>query len=198
MQDTPFEFSPSLWMTALFAIALVASVMLKFWLASRQVRHVARHRGAVPAAFAPQIALADHQKAADYTIAQARLGLLELAWGTAILLGWTLLGGLHALNQALLAWFDGRFTSALPQQLALLACFSIIGSVMDLPFSLYRTFVLEQRFGFNRVTPKLWLIDAVKGLFFSTLIGLPLAALALWVMGTGGFGPGASGWASAS
>lgn len=186
MQDTPFEFSPSLWMTALFAFALVASVMLKFWLVSRQVRHVAQHRGTVPEAFAKQVTLTDHQKAADYTIAQARLGLLELAWGTAILLGWTLLGGLHALNQALLAWFDGRFTSALPQQLALLACFFIIGSVIDLPFSLYRTFVLEQRFGFNRVTPKLWLIDAVKGLLFSTLIGLPLAALALWVMGTTG------------
>lgn len=186
MQDTPFEFSPSLWMTTLFAFALMASVMLKFWLVCRQVRHVAQHRGTVPVAFAQQITLTDHQKAADYTIAQARLGLLELAWGTAILLGWTLLGGLHVLNQALLAWFDGRFTSALPQQLALLACFSIIGSVIDLPFSLYRTFVLEQRFGFNRVTPKLWLIDAVKGLLFSALIGLPLGALALWVMGATG------------
>lgn len=186
MQDTPFEFSPSLWMTILFAVTLVASVMLKFWLATRQVRHVARHRDAVPAAFAKHIPLADHQKAADYTIAQARLGLLELAWGTAVLMGWTLLGGLHALNQTLLAWFDGRFSSALPQQLALLMGFSVIGSVIDLPFSLYRTFVLEQRFGFNRMTAKLWLIDAVKGLFFSALIGLPLAALALWVMGATG------------
>jgi STE24 endopeptidase len=186
MQDTPFEFSPSLWMTTFFAVTLVASVMLKFWLASRQVRHVARHRHAVPAAFANHIALADHQKAADYTIAQARLGLLELAWGTAVLLGWTLLGGLHALNQALLNWFDTPLDSALPQQLALLAAFSIIGSAIDLPFSLYRTFVLEQRFGFNRMTATLWLIDAVKGLFFSVLIGLPLAALALWVMGATG------------
>ena len=96
MQDTAFEFTPSLWMTTLFALTLVASVVLKFWLATRQVRHVAQHRDTVPLAFASHIALADHQKAADYTMAQARLGLLELAWGTVVILGWTLLGGLHA------------------------------------------------------------------------------------------------------
>ena len=73
---------------------------MKFWLASRQIRHVARHRDAVPAAFAQAITLAAHQKAADYTIAKTRFGLLEMAWGAAVLLGWTLLGGLDALNQA--------------------------------------------------------------------------------------------------
>ena len=186
MQDTAFEFTPSLWMTTLFALTLVASVVLKFWLATRQVRHVAQHRDTVPLAFASHIALADHQKAADYTIAQARLGLLELAWGTVVILGWTLLGGLHALNQALLGWFGAPMESSLLQQLALLVCFSVMGSVVDLPFSLYRTFVLEQRFGFNRMTPRLWLIDGLKGLAFSALIGLPLAAGALWVMATTG------------
>lgn len=186
MQDTAFEFTPSLWMTTLFALTLVASVVLKFWLATRQVRHVAQHRDTVPLAFASHIALADHQKAADYTMAQARLGLLELAWGTVVILGWTLLGGLHALNQALLGWFGAPLESSLLQQLALLVCFSVISSVVDLPFSLYRTFVLEQRFGFNRMTPRLWLIDGLKGLAFSALIGLPLAAAALWVMATTG------------
>ncbi|WP_296508870.1 M48 family metallopeptidase [Rhodoferax sp.] len=186
MQDNAFEFSPSLWMTTVFALALVASVALKFWLATRQIRHVAQHRNAVPAVFASHIALQDHQKAADYTIAQARLGLLELAWGTVVILGWTLLGGLHALNQALLGWFDTNLDSSLVQSLALLVSFSVIGSLLDLPFSLYRTFVVEQRFGFNRVTPRLWLADALKGLLFSALIGLPLAALALWVMAATG------------
>lgn len=186
MQDNAFEFSPSLWMTTVFALALVASVALKFWLATRQIRHVARHRSTVPTAFASHIALQDHQKAADYTIAQARLGLLELAWGTVVILGWTLLGGLHALNQALLGWFNTSLDSSLVQSLALLVSFSVIGSLVDLPFSLYRTFVVEQRFGFNRVTPRLWLADALKGLAFSALIGLPLAALALWVMAATG------------
>ena len=122
-----------------FAVALVASLLLKFWLATRQMRHVAQHRGAVPAAFADRITLASHQKAADYTIAQGRLGLLELAWGTVVTLGWTLMGGLSALNQLL----GPRFASGIAQQVALLAAFTIINTVIDLPFSLYRTFVLS-------------------------------------------------------
>jgi STE24 endopeptidase len=93
---------------------------VKFWLASRQVRHVARHRGTVPAAFAQTITLAAHQKAADYTIAKARFGLVEMAWSTALLLGWTLLGGLDLLNRLLLSWMGGGML----QQLALLAAFA--------------------------------------------------------------------------
>ena len=101
----------SLLMTAAFALALVASVILKFWLATRQVRHVAQHRATVPAAFQAQISLEAHHKAADYTIAQGRLGLLELAFGTAVTLGWTLLGGLSWLNQTLMQWMAPAYCS---------------------------------------------------------------------------------------
>nr|WP_315478478.1 M48 family metallopeptidase [uncultured Rhodoferax sp.] len=186
MTDASPVTNYSVLMTAAFALALVASVMLKFWLATRQMRHVARHRDAVPAAFQAQISLEAHHKAADYTIAQGRLGLLELAFSTAMVLGWTLLGGLNTLNQTLLSWFNTSLDSALPQQLALLGAFGLIGAIIDLPFSLYRTFVLEQRFGFNRMTARLWIGDALKGLMFSVVIGLPLAALALWVMAATG------------
>jgi len=186
MPETTFDLTPSLWMTTVFALALLASVALKLWLATRQVRFVSQHRSAVPSAFAAQISLDEHQKAADYTIAKTRLGLLELAWATAVLLGWTLLGGLNALNQSLQGEMGGAFSHAMPQQLALLVCFSVIGTVIDLPFSLYRTFVLEQRFGFNRMTAALWIADAIKGAVFGALIGLPLAALALWVMAATG------------
>ncbi len=165
-----------------FAILLMAGVLLKFWLATRQMRHVASHRHAVPDAFAGRITLDNHQKAADYTIAQGRMGLLELAWGTALTLGWTLLGGLSALNQALAQWI----APGLAQQVALLAAFAIIGSVIDLPFTLYRTFVLEQRFGFNKTTPALWLKDLLKSAVLAVVIGLPLAALVLWMMGATG------------
>ena len=183
MQDATFMSTPSLILTIGFAIALVAALVLKVWLASRQMRHVALHRGAVPAAFAGQISLESHQKAADYTLAQGRLGLLELAFGTAVTLVWTLLGGLNWLNQLLLQWSS----PGLAQQLALLVSFSVIGSFVDLPFSLYRTFVLEQAFGFNKTTWKLWLLDAAKGALLGALIGLPLGALVLWMMGaTGG------------
>lgn len=168
--------------TALFAAALVGGLLLKLWLATRQIRHVAFHREAVPAAFAERISLAAHQKAADYTIAKSRLGILELAFGAAVLLGWTLLGGLDLLNQALLSWLGPGLT----QQLALLASFVVIGGIIDLPFSLYGTFVLEEKFGFNKMTFKLWLLDAIKGAFIGALIGLPIAALILWLMGAAG------------
>ena len=168
--------------TIAFALALVAGVLLKMWLASRQIRHVAQHRASVPAAFADRITLAAHQKAADYTITKSRLGLLELAFGTAVLLGWTLLGGLDWLNQALLA----RMGPGMGQQLALLGSFVLIGGIIDLPFTLYQTFVVEERFGFNKMTPKLWLGDLLKSSVIGVLIGLPIAAVILWLMGAAG------------
>jgi STE24 endopeptidase len=175
--------SPSLLFTSLFAVCLVLTLLVKFWLSSRQVRHVAQHRNAVPPAFAEAISLPAHQKAADYTVAKARLGLLELALGTAVLLGWTLLGGLSALSELLMQTLDVGMT----QQLALLVAFVVIGGVIDLPMSWYQTFVLEDRFGFNKTTLKLWLMDMVKGILIGAVIGLPIAAFILWVMAaTGG------------
>ncbi len=171
--------SPSSTLTLLFAAALLIGMALKFWLASRQIRHVAQHSDAVPAAFAHQISLAAHQKAAHYTIAKSRFGLLELALGAAVLLGWTLLGGLDTLNQ----WLMGQVGAGLWQQLALLAAFAFIGSLIDLPMTLYQTFVLEERFGFNKMTFKLWLVDLLKSSLIGAAIGLPIVALILWVMG---------------
>jgi STE24 endopeptidase len=174
--------SPSIALTYLFAAALVAGLLLKFWLASRQVRHVATHRGAVPPAFAEAISLDAHQKAADYTLARSRFGLIEMAWSAAVLLGWTLLGGLDLLNQGLRAWLG----HGMWQQLALLAAFSLIGGLLELPFSLWQTFKLEAKFGFNNMTLRLWVIDGLKGIALGAAIGLPLAALILWLMEVAG------------
>ncbi len=170
-----------LW-TLAFAAALLGGLGVKFWLATRQIRHVARHRNQVPADFAGTVALSAHQKAADYTVTKSRIGLLEAAFGAAVLLGWTLLGGLDLLNKALLSALGPGMT----QQLALLACFAVIGGLIDLPFTLYNTFVVEERFGFNKTTWRLWLTDAVKGLVLGALIGLPIAWLILWLMGAAG------------
>lgn len=169
-------------LTLAFAAFLVASLAVKFWLATRQVRHVARHRDAVPPAFAGTVSLAAHQKAADYTMAKSRLGLLETAFGAAVLLAWTLLGGLDALNRVLVAWLGTGMT----QQLALLVAFALIGGLLELPFSLYGTFVVEERFGFNKMTWKLWLGDLLKSTLLGAVIGLPIAALILWLMGAAG------------
>jgi STE24 endopeptidase len=174
--------SAALLFTFAFALALAAGLVVKFWLATRQVRHVARHRDAVPAAFAQAITLAAHQKAADYTVAKTRFGLLEMAWGTAVLLGWTLLGGLDLLNKLLMEWMGGGML----QQLALLSAFALISGLLDLPFTLWQTFRLEERFGFNKMTWRLWLLDGAKSLLLGALIGLPIAALILWLMGAAG------------
>jgi STE24 endopeptidase len=175
----------SFYLTLVFAAALVATLALKFWLASRQVRHVARHRGTVPEPFRGTVGLAAHQRAADYTLAKARFGLVSLAFGTAVLLGWTLLGGLDALNEALRGALLPR-SGGMAYQLALLGGFAVIGALLELPFDLYATFRIEQRFGFNRMTWRLYLADMAKGALVGVLIGLPLAAAMLWVMSATG------------
>ncbi len=182
MTDDSLFSQLSFGMTIAFATALVAGLLLKFWLATRQIRHVALHRGAVPAGFASRITLEAHQKAADYTLVLTRFGMLELAWGAALVLAWTLLGGLSWLNQELLQWFQPGLT----QQVALLLAFTAAGMLLDLPFGLYKTFVIEQRFGFNKTTTRLWLQDLLKSLVVGLLIGLPLASLILWMMGATG------------
>jgi STE24 endopeptidase len=168
--------------TLVFAVALLSSLATRYWLATRQVRHVALHRDEVPDAFAATVSLSAHQKAADYTLAKARVDLLEMAFGAAVLLGWTLLGGLDSLNQTLLAALDEGMT----QQLALLMAFAAIGGLLDLPFSLYRTFRIEADFGFNKTSLGLWLADLAKGVLLGAVIGLPIAALILWLMGAAG------------
>jgi len=172
-------------LTSVFSAALVLGLLVKLYLSSRQIRHVAHHRETVPAAFSATISLAAHQKAADYTLTKARFGLLELAFGTAVLLGWTLLGGLDALNQTLAgtglaAW------GPLAQQLALVAGFGLVSGALDLPFTLYSTFRIEERFGFNKMSFKLWLGDLLKSTLVGIVIGLPIVALILWLMGSAG------------
>ena len=174
----------TLW-AVVFAAALVLGVLLKLYLSWRQARHVWQHRGQVPAAFAQAITLQAHQKAADYTLAKSRLGTAELAWSTVILLGWTLLGGLSALD-ALVGASPVAQWGPLAQQVALVAAFALIGAVLDLPLSWYSTFVLEERFGFNKMTPGLWLGDLLKSSLVGAVIGLPILALILWLMGSTG------------
>ncbi|SHH12689.1 M48 family metallopeptidase [Massilia sp. CF038] len=166
----------------LFVSFFVLTLVLRFWLASRQLRHVMAHRNAVPAEFAAKIPLEAHQKAADYTAAKTRFGLVNLLFSSAVLIGFTLLGGLQWLSQALLPLTG----PGMAYQLALLAAFSVISGVLDLPFDYYRQFVLEQRFGFNKMTRSLWLLDMVKGTALGAAIGLPLVWVVLVLMDKSG------------
>ena len=165
-----------------FAALLLAGLATRFWLASRQVRHVATYRHAVPSPFDRTITLSAHQKAADYTIAKLRVGLIDAALAAAILVGWTLMGGLNTLNQWLIGWMG----QGLHQQLALLVAFVAVGGLLELPLTWYRVFRLEERFGFNRMTPKLWIMDGLKGIGVGLVIGLPVAAVVIWLMDSAG------------
>ncbi len=169
-------------LTVILAVGLLAHVLLKFGLNIRQVRHVAQHRAQVPAAFASTLTLQDHQKAADYTLAKIRVSQWDIAIDAACLLGWTLLGGLDALQQGLTVWLGSGMT----QQIALVLAFSFIGGLIGLPLSLYQTFVLEQSFGFNKMTWGLWFSDSIKGMALGLLLGVPMVWLMLWLMQAGG------------
>ena len=161
---------------------LIANLLTKLWLNNRQIKHVIRHRSEVPKAFAETISLEAHQKATNYTLAKAKIGLIDLAIDAVTLLGWTLLGGLDFLNQITIDWLG----HGLLQQIVLVVSFSLIGGLIGLPLSLYQTFSIEQRFGFNHTTPKLWVSDLIKGLALGLVLGLPILWLVLWLMKSGG------------
>jgi STE24 endopeptidase len=168
-----------------FAAAVLAWLAVHLWLASRQVHHVARHRERVPAAFAGSVPAEAQRRAADYTIAKTRLSMLATAVSAAVLVGWTLLGGLDALNTALRGSLV-PLVGTMGYQLALLGAVTLIGSALELPLAWAATFRLEQRFGFNRMSQRLWWLDQFKGAVVGAVVLLPLAALLLWLMGRAG------------
>jgi STE24 endopeptidase len=161
-----------------FVVFLLLTLGLRYWLARRHIGHVLRHRDAVPAEFAEKIPLSAHQKAADYTVAKTRFGLWAALWNTLVLTGFTLLGGLQALSTALLHVAG----PGMVHQILLIVAFAIVSGALDLPFSYYRQFVLEERFGFNKMTLGLWIADAIKGGLIGAVIGLPLVWVVLTLM----------------
>jgi len=165
--------------TILFLSALAATTAVQLWLALRQIRHVARHRELVPASFAQRIGLTAHARAADYTMARTRLGIFETLVGVPVLLGFTLFGGLQLLDSAAAALFPA---SQMAAQVAFISAVIMIGAALDLPFSWHRQFGIERRFGFNRMTPALFLADLAKATVIGALLGLPLLMAVLWLM----------------
>jgi STE24 endopeptidase len=168
--------------TYLFLLALAASLGVRFWLAARHIAHVRKHRETVPDSFAGRVPLEDHHKAADYTLTNTRVGRIALLYDSLLLLGWTLGGGLE--------WLDNSWRAAELQPvvtgIAVMFSAVLIMTVLDLPFSLYHTFVVEERFGFNRSTPAVFVTDLLKNALLLVIIGGPLIALALWIMEASG------------
>lgn len=165
--------------TQIFLFALAANVAVHCWLKLRQLRHIATHRPTVPAAFTSRITLAEHHKAADYSSAKARLALLELLVGTLVLLWFTLGGLLQQIDQLCAEYLpNGGYVHGL----ALIAAALVVSFLIHLPLDLYQRFGLEARFGFNKLTPQLWLLDLFKQSLLAIVIGGPLLLAVLWLM----------------
>ena len=173
---------PTWTLTLALILLLVAHTLARWLLASRQIHHIARHADAVPADFASSIGLPEHRKAAHYSLAKLRLSVADVALDAVVLLGWTLLGGLEALNQVLLLWLG----PGMSQEIALVLAFVLIGGLIHLPLSWLETFGIEERFGFNRSTPSLWLSDLIKGVMLGLLLGVPILWVVLTLMAAGG------------
>ena len=165
-----------------FVVCLAVSLGARLWLSRRQIAHVRSHRGAVPAAFAGRIPDAAHAKAADYTVAKETLGEIETCVDALLLLALTLGGGLATL----FAWTESIVVSPLWRDVLLLAGIAVISGIVGLPFAWWQTFRVEERFGFNRTTLKLWLTDLVKMVLIAVVLGLPVALVAVWLMKNAG------------
>jgi STE24 endopeptidase len=162
----------------IFFAALAIATATRLWLAGRHVGHVRAHRGRVPDAFSADIALADHQKAADYSAAKTQFAMVDTAVGAAIALALTFGGGLQVLHEVSAPWAP----EGIPRGLVFIALLGLALTAIDLPFDYYRAFVIESRFGFNKMTRRLFFIDAVKGLLVGACLLLPLAAVVIWLM----------------
>ncbi|MEK6663266.1 MAG: M48 family metallopeptidase [Pseudomonadota bacterium] len=168
--------------TLIFLAALALATALQFWLARRHIAYILTHKTQVPAAFSDKIGLEAHQKAADYTVAKTRLSLIHIALDTVVLLAFTLGGGIEWLTQA----WQGVFDSPLLEGTALLLSTLILMSAIEIPLSLYRAFGLEAQFGFNKLTPGLFVLDLVKQAALGLALGVPLVLGVLWLMGAMG------------
>jgi STE24 endopeptidase len=161
-----------------FVAALALATATKLWLGVRHLRHIEQHRENVPAAFSNDISIEAHRKAADYSSTKTRLGLFTTVFESMVILLLTFGDGLQLLHNLTAGWF----APGVARGIALIALLALVMAIIDIPFAWYRTFVIEQRYGFNKMTPRLFVIDGLKHAALAAVIGLPLVACVLWLM----------------
>lgn len=164
--------------TLFFIASLALTTVAKLWLARRHLAHIAAHRDAVPEAFRSKVSLEEHHKAANYTSAKTRFDMTSTLFDTTLLFAFTVMGGIQFVSDLCFGWFD----TPLLQGVATIVAVMLISSVLEAPFGLYRTFVIEEFFGFNKMTVALYIKDAAKGLLLGLVLGLPLLFGVLWLM----------------
>ena len=172
----PFLIMPIF--TIIFLLTLVSAVSIRVWLATRHIRYVHTHRNSVPENFSSQISLDAHQKAADYTCAKTRLNYANICLDTLLLLILTLGGGLNALN----SFWSNWFSAPLLQGMIFILGTVLLMGLVEIPINYYRTFVIEKKFGFNKMTHSMFFVDLIKQGLLGILLGLPLLFGALWLM----------------
>jgi len=164
--------------TYIFISALALTTLTKLWLSQRHLTHVAAHRDTVPDVFSGKIQLTDHQKAADYTSVKTRFDRLGVLFDVILLLSFTLAGGIQLIANLCNEWFN----TPIIQGAATITIVMVLYSILESPFNLYRVFVIEARFGFNKMTFMLYIKDALKGIVIAIALGLPLLLGVLWLM----------------
>lgn len=162
----------------LFILALLLSLVIQLWLANRQSNSVTSNRLTVPKAFIEQISLEQHQKAADYTVAKLFINKIELIYGAILILAWTLGGGLELMDNFIRSFAQNEIITGL----AVIFGIMLISAILDLPFTLYRTFAIEQRFGFNRMTAIQFIKDMLMQTVLTLILAVPLVGGILWLM----------------
>lgn len=165
-------------LSQIFLLIVVFVTLLKLYLARRQSLAIKAHINQVPDIFSQNISLKDHQKAANYNLAKLRLGNIENIFSAIILLIFTLGGGIELINTKL----TGLSSNALTYGVAVIVVFTVINAIIGIPFSLYSTFNIEQKFGFNKTTVKLFILDLIKTALISCILGIPFLYLVLWLM----------------
>ena len=170
--------------TVVFLTALALATATRLWLGARHRAHIQRHRDQVPAEFADDISLEAHRRAADYSCAKTHLTLVGTAFDCVVILVLTIGGGLQLLHEITAGWF----APGVARGVALVVLLAAVMTVIDIPFGWYRTFGIEQRFGFNKMTPALFAIDTLKHAALAAALGIPLVACILWIMEQAGDG----------
>ena len=164
--------------SVVFLAALALATVTKLWLGRRHVTHIRRHRGRVPAEFANDISLEAHHKAADYSSAKTRFAVIGVLFECVVILTLTFGGALQLLHDFTSRWFE----PGVMRGVALMVSLATVMTIIDIPFGWYRTFGIEQRFGFNKMTPAMFIADALKHAVLAAAIGIPLIVCILWVM----------------
>ena len=170
--------------TLIFLAALALATATRLWLGARHLNHIRRHRDCVPAEFANEVGLEAHQRAADYSCAKTRLALISTGFECAVILILTYGGALQLLHDVAAGWV----APGVARGVALIALLAAVTAAIDIPFGWYREFGIEQRFGFNKMTPALFIADALKHAALAAALGIPLIACVLWVMEQAGGG----------